>query len=141
MLFKQDIQTGMLVFLLTVSIQEQVKRSVDGWSYFIEEQDQLLQASSEWSQRTRSRTQDQGIKVICRLMIKDEDQRETFCLEEITRVCIFYFVFIGPCVQFLPSVLTWITSTKKRFLWKKLDTLSQDQGLRSVYQLFLHKNT
>jgi len=47
MLFKQDIQTGMLVFLLTVSIQEQVKRSVDGWSYFIEEQDQLLQASSE----------------------------------------------------------------------------------------------
>ena len=24
---------------------------------------------------------------------------------------------------------------------EKLDTLSQDQGLRSVYQLFLHKNT
>ena len=47
LLFKQDIQTSMLVFLLTVSIQEQVKRSADGWSYFIEEQDQLLQASSE----------------------------------------------------------------------------------------------
>jgi len=24
---------------------------------------------------------------------------------------------------------------------EKLDTLSHDQGLRSVYQLFLHKNT
>ena len=47
MLFKQDIQTGMMVFVLTVFIQEQVKRSVDGWSYFIEEQDQLLQASGE----------------------------------------------------------------------------------------------
>jgi len=35
---------------LTVSIQEQVKGSADGWSYSlknIEEQDQLLQASSE----------------------------------------------------------------------------------------------
>jgi len=47
MLFNQDIQTGILVLVLTVFIQEQVKRSVKDWSNFIEEQDQLLQASSE----------------------------------------------------------------------------------------------
>jgi len=47
MLFEQDIQTDMRVLVLTVSIQEQVKRSVDGWSYFMEEQDQPLQASRE----------------------------------------------------------------------------------------------
>jgi len=33
MLFKQDIQIGIMVFVLTVFIQEQVKRSADGWSY------------------------------------------------------------------------------------------------------------
>ena len=33
MLFEQDIQTGMMVLVLTVFIQEQVKRSADGWSY------------------------------------------------------------------------------------------------------------
>jgi len=35
MLFNQDIQTGSLVFVLTVFIQEQVKRSADGWSYSV----------------------------------------------------------------------------------------------------------
>ena len=44
MLFEQDIQIGVLVLVLTVSIQEQVKRSADGWSYSIEEKDQLPQA-------------------------------------------------------------------------------------------------
>jgi len=34
---EQVVQTGMIVFMLTVFIQEQVKRSVDGWSYSIEE--------------------------------------------------------------------------------------------------------
>ena len=33
------------------------------------------------------------------------------------------------------------THKEKVFKEKKLDTLSQDQGLRSMYQLFLHKNT
>ena len=33
MLSKQAIKTGRLVFLLTVFIQEQVKRSTDGWNY------------------------------------------------------------------------------------------------------------
>ena len=107
MLSKQDIQTGMIVFVLTVSIQEQVKRSADGSSYLLKnkisyykhqvsdlkEQDQELKINaSRWSEDCR---------------IKDEDQRETACLEEITRVSVFIFVFfIGPCVQFLPSVLT-----------------------------------
>ena len=32
--------------------------------------------------------------------IKDEDQCTTVCLEEFTRVCVFFFTFIiGPCVQ------------------------------------------
>jgi len=35
MLFNQDIQTGSLVFVLTVCIQEQVKKSADGWSYSV----------------------------------------------------------------------------------------------------------
>jgi len=47
MLFEQDIQTRMMVLALTVFIQEQVKRSVDGWSYVMEKQDQLRQISSE----------------------------------------------------------------------------------------------
>ena len=33
MLFEQDIQIGVLVLVLTVSIQEQVKRSADDRSY------------------------------------------------------------------------------------------------------------
>ena len=37
MLFEQDIQTGVLVLVLNVFIQEQVKRSADGWSYSIED--------------------------------------------------------------------------------------------------------
>ena len=34
-----------------------------------------------------------------------------------------------------------ITPIKKRFFMEKLGTLSQDQGLRSVYQLFLQANS
>ena len=30
---------------------------------------------------------------------------------------------------------------KEKVFMEKADTLSQDQGLRSMYQLFLHKNT
>jgi len=37
MLFEQDIQTGMMVFVLTVFIQEQVKRSAESWSYSLKD--------------------------------------------------------------------------------------------------------
>ena len=86
---------------------------------FIEEQDQLLQASSEWSQRTRSRTQGQGIKVICRLMIKDEDQRETICFEENTRVCVFIlYSYRILCTIFAKCVKLNQTHKEKVFMEK-----------------------
>ena len=142
MLFKQDIQTGMLVFLLIVSIQEQVKRSADGWSY-------LLKNKISYSKHQVSdlKEQDQELNVsrprwseVCR--IKDEDQCMTICLEENTRVCVILLYFLGSCVyNFAKYAELNHTHKEKVFKEKKLDTLSQDQGLRSMYQLFLYKNT
>ena len=86
MLSEQAIQTGRLVFWLTVSIQEQVKRSADGWSY-------LLRNKISYSKHQVSdiKEQDHELKIKaprwsedCR--IKDEDQRMTICLEENTRI-------------------------------------------------------
>uniref|UniRef100_A0A7C9CWZ0 Uncharacterized protein n=1 Tax=Opuntia streptacantha TaxID=393608 RepID=A0A7C9CWZ0_OPUST len=91
MLFEQDIQTSVLVFVLTVFIQEQVRRSVDGWSGSVTTKISDSKQQAIDLKEQRSRTQDQ-CKVICRLMSKEEDQREIVCLKEITRVCVFYFV-------------------------------------------------
>jgi len=58
----------------------------------LKEQDQELRIkASRWSEECR---------------IKDEDQREIICLEEFTRVNVLSLFCLGPCVQFLPSMLT-----------------------------------
>ena len=75
------------------------------------------------------------------MMIKDEDQRETICLEENTRVCVFHFVFYRTLCTISAKYANINHLHKEKVFMEKLDTLSHDQGLRSVYQLFLHKNT
>jgi len=58
MLFEQDIQTGMMVFVLTVFIQEQEKRSADGWSYSLKNK-----ISYSKHQERDLKEQDQELKI------------------------------------------------------------------------------
>ena len=67
MLFEQDIQTGMMVLVLTVSIQEQVKKSADGWSYSVKNK-------ISYSKHHRTRSTTPSIKrVISKNKIKHQD--------------------------------------------------------------------
>jgi len=131
MLFKQDIQTGMivfvLVFVLTVSIQEQVKRSADGWSYLLKNKIAIY-----W--RTRSATP--SIKwVISKNKIKNstcQDQGDMKFAESRMRInvwlfalkrtresaYIFFYLFIGSCVQFCQVCRIKSHPQRKGFSWK-----------------------
>ena len=106
-------QVILLVFVLTVSTQEQVKRSVAGWWY-------LLRNKISYSKHQVSdlKEQDQELKIKaprwsedCR--VKDDDQRTTNCLEEKHKsLRISFYILIGSCVQFCQ--VCWIQSHPQR---------------------------
>ena len=96
---------------------------------FSEEQDQLLQTSSEWSQRTRSSTkviwsqnsQDQVQEWSEEFKIKDEDQREMFCLEENHKSQRFIFIlFRTLCTISAKYANINHLHKEKVFSWKSL---------------------
>jgi len=104
MLSKQAIQTGIIVFVLTVCIQEQVKRSDWLLMALIEDQDQLLQgikklmSKNSWTKIKAPRWSED-----CRN--KDADQRTTDCLKEPQESAYFsLFILIDSCVRFAKSV-------------------------------------
>ena len=126
--------------VLTDFIQEQVKRSADIWdqslkntnSYSkhqesdLKEQDQELKINARWSVDWWSR-----IRITARLSVLENTQESG---------CFTSFVYRILCTIY--AKFAYMNHLhKERIFLEKHDTLSHDQGLRSVYQLFLHKNT
>jgi len=133
MLSKQARQTGMIVFMLTVCIQEQAKRS-DWWVMaHIEDQDQLLY----WRSRSTALrhqvidlkeqlNQDQDTKVIWRLQKQEWGSTYDWLPWGATRVCVFFlFIFIDSCVNFAKYVELNHTHKEKVFYGKAWHIVSR----------------
>jgi len=123
MLSKQAIQTGMIVFVLTVCIQEQAKRS----NWLLRNKISYSKASSDWSQRTaNSRSRKQGDLhnwSYARMRINAIDFKLP---KKVTRVCVFFLVIlIDSCVSFAKYVEFNHTHKEKVFHGKVWHIISR----------------